>query len=147
MSRAYLGGPRPTLEGYSELIEGLDGMAADVATKLGRKATREGAKLLLERIKERAPYGSLLAGAAKKYGHLRDNLKVRLARAQTEGTIVYKVTSGKAFWARFLEFGTKFIAARPFMRPATDASAQAVVDRVGTVLGVGLELHNKRVEP
>lgn len=38
--------------------------------------------------------------------------------------------SGDAFYWRFLEYGTRYVAARPFVRPAAEAEANDVPKRI-----------------
>lgn len=51
---------------------------------------------------------------------------------------------GPAFYARFVEFGTSKMAARPFMRPAFEKSASAAIDAVKAGLEKAIERAAKR---
>jgi HK97 gp10 family phage protein len=125
--------------GFDELREKLDGIGSAVATKSGRKAVRSAARLIRNAVKAGAPYLDRSTKATERYGHLRDNIKIRLARALTPFTITYKVTTGKAFWALWQEFGNRHQPARPFIRPAVDANTQAAIDIMTVQLGEGID--------
>jgi HK97 gp10 family phage protein len=124
---------RTRLEGLAELKANLAALGDEVATKVGNKANREAAKVVAGVIKSVAPRGTgstvrrrrLKSGAVTiaDYGRLVDNIKVRKARARSENTITFNISTGKAFWGLFQEFGTVNMPARPWMRPAFDAAA------------------------
>ena len=46
---------------------------------------------------------------------------------------------GDTFYWRFVEFGTKYVAARPFMRPAFDQNTQTATDATAVELSAGLD--------
>ena len=77
-----------------------------VQKKITRKATREGAKLVLERAKALAPW---------REGTLEQSLKVRAKKRSRRGGIGHSVLASKdnslfvgdTFYAGFLEYGTK----------------------------------------
>jgi HK97 gp10 family phage protein len=58
-------------------------------------------------------------------GRLRGSLT-----ASARGLSGRVVMEGDAFYWRFLEYGTRYIAARPFVRPAAEAEANAVEGRI-----------------
>lgn len=133
------------LQGIPELRAALEAIGTEVATKVGRRADRLAANKMAAVMKATAPVsdGNQSPGS-KKYGRLKDNIRVRLARARKEGVIVYNVTAGRAFWGFFQEFGTKNMPARPWMRPAFDTTVQAAIDtQINELLG-GIETTAKR---
>ena len=129
------------VQGAAELRAALEAIGADVATKLGRRADRLAANEMRDVMKVTAPQSQsgTRSPNSKSYGHLKDNIRVRLARARNEGVIVYNVSVGKAFWGLFQEFGTKNQPAYPWMRPAFDASVQLAIDKQIDVLRLGIE--------
>jgi HK97 gp10 family phage protein len=141
------------LEGVAELKAALAELSNEVATKEGRNANRAAAGVIQKAFKEYAPYrpGVQLkywktkgGSKSRDYGDLRDNIRVRLAKARKENTITYNVTTGNAFWGYFLEYGTVNMPAQPWMRPAFDAfvgrATQVQIDR----LKVGVERAAKK---
>jgi HK97 gp10 family phage protein len=128
------------LEGVADLKRALDELGGELATKIGRAANRRAAAGMAEVMRQNAPYSSESdrSKASKTYGHLRDNIRVRQARARRSDTVSVKISVGRAFWGLFQEYGTKFMAARPWMRPSFDASVQVAIDAQIDELGKGI---------
>lgn len=143
------------LRGVDDLKRTLAALNAESATKVGTVATREGAKIVKEAFVAAAPVGTegtIRTRTTKKgktvkadYGRLRDNIIIRKVRGTNQHQIKFAVGVGAAFWGMFLEFGTRFMPARPWMRPAFDAAAARVIDQIGTLLGKGIEREGKRL--
>ncbi|MBU9420064.1 HK97 gp10 family phage protein [Burkholderia multivorans] len=102
-------------------------LAKAQSTKALRRATVAGANVIRDEARARAP---------KKTGKLKRNIvTAALKQKDSPGIATAGVrvrTKGKAdspnnaFYWRFVELGTQFMKAKPFMRPAFDASiAQA----------------------
>ena len=144
------------IEGLTELKAALAELSDEVATKIGVAADRKAARLMADQMVAIAPYnpgGSYRSRTNKKgvrtvtdYGHLRDNIRVRRAKAKTDGKVVFTINTGNAFWGYFLEFGTVKMEARPFMRPAFDAFKGAAIDVQIAELKTGIERVAKRVK-
>ena len=128
-------------------IEGLDKLDAilrELPEKLRRTSLREaqraGGEILESEIKRRAPYSaeSRRSAASKKYGHLRDNIKLAV-RTDRNGANA-RVSTGDAYWAIMVERGTgpEKKGKHPFMRPAIDGRAEDAVDAVISHLRRGL---------
>ena len=63
---------------------------------------------------------------AYDYGRLRQNIRRRRANLRQTGDIAVSVTRGRAFWAFFLEQGTRRMRPHPFWQGASQrAAAQA----------------------
>lgn len=97
--------------------------AAPVGTEPTRKTRRVGTVFVLRgrrRTKLR-----LVAPMSVSYdfGHLRDNVRRRRLRAST-GEIGVQVTKGRAFWAFFLERGTRRMPPHPFWQAASRGAEQ-----------------------
>jgi HK97 gp10 family phage protein len=135
------------LEGVAELRANLDALGNEVATKVGRAADRKAARAFAETLKLVAPHRpGVQLKRGSDYGNLRDNIRVRLARARKDYTITYNVDTGRAFWAFFLEYGTRNMPARPFMRPAFDAAARLLIEVQQAELRAGIERAAKRLK-
>ena len=145
---------RVKIEGVRELKASLEALGTAVATKVGEKATRDAAKELRQLLADTAPFDpeTKIKSWRRKdgtvgrasYGHLRDNIRVSKARARKETTVNYRVTTGKAFWGAFVEFGTVRMPAYPWMRPAFEVSQQRLLGVVIDGLQVGIEREAKR---
>jgi HK97 gp10 family phage protein len=128
------------IKGLKELYEALQTLPVKLERNVMRSALRAGMKVIMEEAKSNVP---------ARTGALRDSFKI--STRLRKGTVTAKVSVGneKAFYGRFVEFGTAahviaaknkgqlmFFAggfyrsvshpgakARPFMRPALDNKA------------------------
>lgn len=135
------------LEGFDELKRSLEAVGEEIATKAGQAAIRQSAKTLANNVKARAPYEENeeeRSGASVTYGHLRDNIRIRKGKPRKAHSVSAIVTIGNAFWGRFLEFGTIKMMARPFFRPALEASKEQIVEELHKNLSKALASAVKR---
>ena len=142
------------VDGLAELERALAELGPE-ATKAGRAALRATANEVRDAVAAAAPVGTgpterrrrLKSGtiSVADYGRLRDNIRTREERARAENTIVMRVSTGNAFWGRFLEFGTRKMAARPWFRPAWDAASNTALRTLEQKLGFGIERTAKRL--
>lgn len=126
------------LEGMKELNQALKALGPEVATKAGASGTRQATNVMRDAVREAAPRGDQPTKRTWKnkdgsqgsadYGRLHQNIKTKKVRARKAHTVSFQVTTGKAFWGRFSEFGTEHEAARPWFKPAVDKVAARVVD-------------------
>jgi len=131
-------------QGARELEAALKALGPEVATKAGAQATRQATNVMRDAVKAGAPRGDQSSkrtwrnkdgsqGTAD-YGHLHENVKTRKVRARKQHTVSFQVTTGKAFWGRFSEFGTEHEPARPWFKPAIDQVASKVVAALAPAL-------------
>lgn len=142
------------IEGAAELSAALKALGPE-ATKAGRAALRQSAQDLRDRVRAAAPVGHgstrkyrrLKNGSSQSYdyGRLRDNIRAREVKARTDNTIVFIVTTGNAFWSRFLEYGTRKMRARPFFAPVFQAERPAQVEAIRQRLIRQIELAARRL--
>jgi len=120
---------RRALQSVADLNSALEALGVELATKAGVSASRKAANLLRDALREAAPFGPgrdktwrLKSGELGRanYGHLRNNIRVRRVKAKKQHHIVFNVTTGRAFWGSFLEFGTVNMRARPWFRPTIE---------------------------
>lgn len=74
--------------------------------------------------------GTAAAGREREYGVIASHIltRVRVGASGFDGSAtVYP--SKRAFWALFLEFGTRKMRSFPFMRPSFEARKEEVLDR------------------
>lgn len=145
---------RTQLEGMAELKRGLAELGDEVSTRIGVTANRKAAQHVRTAAENRAPRGTgptkktrkLKGGASVEYdyGRLYQNIKMRKVRARKEHTIVYQVTTGRAFWGYFLERGTSRMGAKPWFRPAFDTAAPEALNVQITELRSGIDRAAKR---
>ncbi len=79
----------------------------------------------------------ILAATARSYAPVRTGYLKSLIGVEQEGFDVYLVA--KAVYSAFVEFGTKRMAARPFIRPALESAAGAALTALGRTLQAALE--------
>jgi len=122
------------ITGLDEFQKVLDRLAPAVSKRLLRKAMRNAANVWREEIVRRAPrlakhkqggtnpkkwrYAGELAGLI--------GMKSSTPGNEMEGTVRVGPTR-RPFWALFLEFGTRKMRARPFIRPAYESKKAAVL--------------------
>jgi HK97 gp10 family phage protein len=96
--------------------------------RLGRKAftelediVKDASEVLVQEMKNRAPVDT---------GAMRDGLHASKAFGK-KGTVAFDVGPDKdGFYAMYAEFGTRFLAKKPFMRPAADAKEVEIVNEL-----------------
>lgn len=116
------------IEGTKELERKLKKLGKKAFTEL-EEIVSDASDVLVAEMKARAPV---------RTGRLRDGLHASKAFAKA-GTVAFDVgPDDKGFHAMFAEFGTRFQAKRPFMRPAADAKegeiTKTLVDGLNKVL-------------
>ena len=140
------------VSGLKELNDALQDLPAKIEKNVLRGAMRAGAKVMLDAARQQVPV---------RTGALRDSLTLKSGyqRGRVTGTV--RAGNAKAYYAHMVEFGTArhfikpktarslFIAglfrdgvdhpgarARPFMRPAFDASSVAAIEALAEYLRV-----------
>lgn len=97
------------------------------AKKALRTASREGAKVVARAAKAKVP---------KDTGTLRRSIRVRSIKRSRVKVGSRVITGegffkGETFYGGFVEFGTKYMKARPFLRPAADENREKVIKEFG----------------
>ena len=107
--------------GFDDLDRQLARLAQGLPEATVRQALHEGAALIVDEARRLVPYAT---------GNLHDSIAVtddrdaRLyGKVNGSGFSVYvgpvgSNEDGDAFYAQFIEFGTRYMGAQPFMRPA-----------------------------
>jgi HK97 gp10 family phage protein len=106
--------------GVAELRRNLAALPPDVAKFALTVACREAAEVLRARMEETVPRdeGTLAASLAVQYRKPTKKLSQRYLVGPTR----------RGFYGYYLEWGTRFIAARPWMRPAFAQGAQSALN-------------------
>jgi len=99
------------IEGIKEAIKAFNELPLTVENKILKGTILKVARELQSAVVRRAPVGFT--------GKLADGIKT--STQGLKGKLAINVIV-KAFYSRFLEFGTSKMAAKPFMRPAFDES-------------------------
>lgn len=100
---------RVRVDGTGDLIRKLRKLDDNMSAQALANATRAGALLIEGRAKELAPV---------RTGTLRRSIHTEIAESTpTHATVLVGTDT---FYAPFQEFGTRFMRAHPFLRPALD---------------------------
>jgi len=129
--------------GLRQLGEAMRGLSEDVRTKVARQAVAAGASVVRKAARDKAPVdsGNLKASMIMKRireTNLTEEYIVTPRKGKTRDGKAAKRGQGKlgkdAYYARFVEFGTVKVPARPFIRPAMEdnvqRATQAIADRL-----------------
>ncbi|MHB1652342.1 MAG: HK97-gp10 family putative phage morphogenesis protein [Desulfitobacteriaceae bacterium] len=126
-----------SLEGFDDLLARVQQLG-DQTSKVENKALKSGAQVVQKRASALAPRSR----HAKR--HMADNIKISGVKTK-EGIKYVEVgptrgDNSEFFYAKFLEFGTSKMAARPFMGPAAEESQGEVIEEMKAQLRAGLGL-------
>lgn len=148
-------GERRSNESLAGFKRALEELGTEVATKVGTSANAKAARELRDVVAEHAPrnpagatwkYWRLKSGETRKrlYGQLHENIRVRRQRSRKQHHIVHHVTTGRAFWGVFREFGTVNMPAYPWFRPIVEIVGGRIIDLQARELGHGIERAARR---
>lgn len=140
------------IHGAKEMEAVLKQLPDYIAKRVVTGALRKAAEPVLEEARRLAPVGEEAKGRVRlrrskrgkvsvsNYGKLKLSLRiVNVPSKKTAHSATVAVSIGKAFWGMFVEFGTRFMGARPFLRPAFESKKHEALDRLGKELGDGIE--------
>lgn len=138
------------VEGLRELSDRLEKLDKKVAGQVVRKAAITGARLIRDEAKNRVPVDT---------GVLKQNIVIKRFRTRGKGNVRYGIGlvsskavysntktnrkkgrvgksyyQDKAFYGHMVEFGTRKMKARPFLRPAFESQKEKAVDVVKNTL-------------
>ena len=116
----------------AKFIKALSKVRASVRKLAVKKAAEIGGRLFLEEVTRRAPVRRTKERkGGRKRGFLRLHIDMNVRHNAMKGEAQAKIGPTKdAFYALFVEFGTKNASAHPFMRPAFDAKQDAAARKV-----------------
>jgi HK97 gp10 family phage protein len=115
------------IDGAQELDAKLARLGQDVATDIGVDAVNAAARALADRWAAIAPYDPN-RNPDRKYGHLKDEIRVRREGTDNANQIAFRVSTGDAFWGYFYEFGTVKQPPRPIFRSETEGMKDELVN-------------------
>ncbi len=129
------------VKGFAEAEKLLKQLPQNVENRVLQAATMAGAREMRKAVKANAPKSAKgeRSPSSKQYKRLSQNIKAQpLKSARKKGKRGARVFTGNAFWGMFLEFGTRFIAARPWFRPAVSQSQKSAINKLREALGKGI---------
>lgn len=116
------------IKGLPELYAKLSDAPNRIHRNVLRTSVFRAAQLLRDILKGRAPL---------KTGALVKSIKARRSRGD-KFTEAAKVEVGE-FYAKFLEYGTSKMAAKPFVRPAFEVTQEQLVEELVRTIGPEIE--------
>lgn len=120
---------RLTFSGGPALEAALRELGGKIAGRLGSNATRAGARVIVNQAKARVPVDT---------GALKRSIRTFTDPAGRGGSTRTAYAGSRARHAHLVEFGTRFMPARSFLRSALDEAGQAAVDKMAENLGKGI---------
>lgn len=134
-----------SIEGADEIVKILKDIGVEANAVLEAAATA-GAEIAYADAKAKAPVGEGKKYGAKPHppGNLRDSIKIVKARKSGAGKVKGRATASvkydtkKAFYAPFVEFGTKHSRANPVLRNAIDKNKAKIATVVNAMIAAAL---------
>lgn len=119
------------------LTDRLRDIEAKIAKKALRTAARKGMAIVRDQVKANAPEDT-----SDEADNIKTKAFIALQTSYRRGVLSVRVgVRGGAkqnpdtpYYWRMVEFGTKHISAKPFMTPALENNAEAVIDRIADEL-------------
>jgi HK97 gp10 family phage protein len=139
--------------GLKQLEENLKQLQENIAKNALRAVARKAMQIMRDKIAGDAPRrtgalaaGILMTASIRGEGVSGGNVLVRVGlRTSSKATRRKGERSpDDVYYGRFLEFGTRKMAARPFMRPAFDSTREQVLKEFGELLGAEIEKRAKK---
>lgn len=126
-----------SLSGWGELEQALKEIGPRAARKVGGKAMKEAADIIVEQAKAYVPVDT---------GDLEEGIISISIRSDVLKEIKRQIgfKTGVSWRAHFIEYGTVKMRPQPFMRPALDARAEASIAIMGEVMWEGIEDEAKK---
>ena len=125
------------IDGLRELDHALQELAWPTARRALRKGMRQGANVIRDDARARAP---------KKSGLLKRSIRTRERRGDV-GNIRFDIeVRQRAFYGRFLEYGTSKMSAKPFLRPAAESKAESAVTAMRDALSLAIAAEMRKTK-
>lgn len=123
------------IRGVEELARTFTALPDVVRVRVLQDATEAGAEIIRQGAEDRAP---------RRSGQLAGDIQIE-TELTTDGFVSKIGPSRRSFYGRFQEFGTPFMAARPFLRPALDEDGPRAQQAMAATLARGIEAEAKRL--
>jgi HK97 gp10 family phage protein len=144
-----------TVTGFAELDKLMRGLPKGLEVKVVRGMVMAGGQLVAKEAAVKAPIANKPHRSYDgKYtimpGALRASIKTWSVRKDTRATVMNVVGPRKfrgvdTFYWKFLEFGTRYVSARPFLRPAFEHNVQRIIDMMRSRMERGIKSAWKKV--
>ena len=135
--------------GFNDIAKDLERLSRAEGNKVLRDATRAGAEVLAEEVRDRAPELTrktkrnvvVVTQRARRRGEIASGVHIRGINPETGNSDnTMKASNPKnAFYWRFVEMGTSNMQSHPFVRPAFDA-------RIEDAAGAAMSRLNRSID-
>lgn len=137
------------LEGAQEVVRALQNFGDTIIQEKLREAVKSGAEVVAEDARTRAPMGTREPRKGAGTGRLKASIKVKLAKkgisakveadyprnaARRKNKTKKQKAGAREYYAFAVEYGTRKMAAQPFMAPALAAKAPQVYDKMSSAM-------------
>ena len=125
----------PELKGFSDLRRKLNALGIQASVKVIRQAGSAAMNVVVKEARANAPVGSephkTHTGRTVAPGFLGRNIKKITRVSKSKGTaLIFVGPSSEAFYGtQFVEVGTKYMPADPWLEPAYESKKDEVTDR------------------
>jgi len=126
-----------------ELESILNNLHNEIKLKVTRLAVAAGARIIRDSAKSLAPFNPYRSSGV----HLKDAIVISRIRSTNDVHIIGTRSKGKkaAPHAHLLEFGTVKMSPQPFLRPASEVSAEAAINEIIKKLEKGVIREAKKL--
>lgn len=124
------------IEGAKELDKVMMGLPKHVAERDLNFALRKAANVVRDKAISNAPEDT---------GYAKKNIKVRQDKKSGYSSSMLVGVFRKAFYMMFIEFGTEDTPARPWLRPAFDATKNQMLSLIADTLGKRIQRSAKKL--
>lgn len=137
------------LEGAQEVVRALQNFGDTIIQEKLREAVKSGAEVVAEDARTRAPMGTREPRKGAGTGRLKASIKVKLAKkgisakveadyprnaARRKNKTKKQKAGSREYYAFAVEYGTRKMAAQPFMAPALAAKAPQIYDKMRSAM-------------
>lgn len=139
---------RTRIEGAAELEKVLKMLPKQITEKVLVSSVRAGANIVKKEMEARAPIGTEIKkrkGRTLPPGTLKKGIKTRRDKKSGASVTIKVGVFKKGFYGQFLEFGTKEISAKPFLRPAWEQTKMEALEKIGQALGKNIQKAAKKL--
>jgi HK97 gp10 family phage protein len=135
------------VQGFTELEAMLKSLPQDMENRVLQSATTASMRAIVADVAADAPTSLDQSPASRKYGKLRDNIlkSVRSKRRKTAGSRGAVISTRNAFWGRFIEYGTRYMEAKPFFSESFKRHTPKALEVLKERLGKGIERQMKKM--
>lgn len=126
------------IEGLAAFKDRLENLSQSMQKTILTKAARAGGEVIRREAERRAPRLKV-PDPRRTPGLLAKSEMLKVVKRSAGRAVVTIGPSTDAWYARFVEFGTMYQKAQPFLRPALDESQDAVMRAIEEVFQQAIE--------